>query len=118
MGDNYDACLFGSIIKLLSFFIGGKRMIEKILSRRKELKAKTKLLKNIGKELNNIHYSMEEQKEHIEHFMLYISELKELTDKTEFDAIMYDINAEMEQLGVFIKFDSKDKNRDYSPEIA
>ena len=86
--------------------------------RRKELKVKTKLLKNIGKELSNIHCSMEEQKDHVEHFMSYISELKELTDKTEFEDIMLDINAEMEQLGVFINFGSKDKDRDYSPEIA
>jgi len=86
--------------------------------RRKEQKIKTKLLKKIGKELSNIHYSMEEQKDHIEHFMSYISELKEITDKTEFECIMVDINAEMEQLGVFINFGSKDKDRDYSPEIA
>ena len=86
--------------------------------RRKELRIKTKLLKNIGKELNNISFSMEEQKDHVGRFMSYISELKEITDKNEFETIMFDINAEMEQLGVFIKFDSKDKDRDYSPEIA
>lgn len=89
-----------------------------MVRRRKELRIKTKLLKNIGKELNNIHFSMEEQKEHVGRFMSFISELKELTDKNEFDTIMYDINAEMEQLGVFINFGSKDKDRDWSPEIA
>ena len=87
-------------------------------SRRKELRIKTKLLKRIGKELSNIHFSLEEEKEHIELFLSYIKELKELTDKNEFETIMFDINAEMEQLGVFIKFDSKDKDRDYSPEIV
>jgi len=85
---------------------------------RSKNRIKTKLLKNMGKELDNIHYSMEEQKEHIKRFLAHISELKEITDKNEFEAIMYDVHAEMEQLGVFIKFDAKDKDRDYSPEIA
>lgn len=88
------------------------------VSRRKELKAKTKLLKKIGRELSNIHFSMEKQKECIERFLANMSELKEITDKNEFDAIMCDVNAEMEQLGVFINFSTKDKENDYSPEIV
>ena len=87
-------------------------------SRRKEVRIKTKLLKKIGKELSNIHFSMQEQKEHIEQFLAHISKLKEIADKNEFEAIMFDVNAEMEQLGVFIKVGAKDKDRDYSPEIA
>lgn len=87
-------------------------------SRRKEVRIKTKLLKKIAKELSNIHFSMEEQKEHIKQFLAHVSELKEITDKNEFEGIMLDINAEMEQLGVFINFGTKDKERDYSPEIA
>ena len=87
-------------------------------SRRKEVRIKTKLLKKIGKELSNIHFSMEKQKEHIECFVSYISELEKTMDKNEFEVIMFDINAEMEQLGVFIKFGSKGKDVDYSPEIA
>ena len=93
-------------------------MIGKTISKRKELRTKTKLLKKIGRELSNIHFSMEAQKEHIKHFLAHISELKEITDKNEFEATMYDVNAEMEQLGVFINFSSKDKERDYSPEIV
>ena len=93
-------------------------MIGKTISKRKELKAKTKLLKKIGRELSSIHFSMEKQKDHIQHFMSYISELKEIVNKDEFEAIMCDVNAEMEQLGVFINFGSKDKERDYSPEIV
>ena len=93
-------------------------MIGKKLSRRKELRIKTKLLKKIGRELSNIHFSMEAQKEHIEHFMSYIGELQEIVNKEEFETIMFDMNAEMEQLGVFINFGTKDKDRDYSPEIV
>ena len=54
----------------------------------------------------------------MEQFLAHISKLKEITDKNEFDTIMFDINAEMEQLGLFIKVGSKDKDRDFSPEIA
>ena len=88
------------------------------MSKRKEIKIKTKLLKKIQRELINIHITMETEKEHIEQFLAHISELKEITDKNEFESIMYDVNAEMEQLGVFINFSSKDKDRDWSPEIA
>lgn len=93
-------------------------MIGKTISKRKELRIKTKLLKKTYRELINIHFSMEKQKEYIERFLANMSELKEITDKSEFEAIMLDINAEMEQLGVFINFGAKDKERDYSPEIV
>ena len=93
-------------------------MIGEIISRRKELKAKNKLLKKTYRELINIHFSMEAQKEHIKHFLAHVSELKEIVNKEEFETIMFEVNAEMEQLGVFINFGSKDKERDYSPEIV